>query len=395
LTNHLLIGVGPGEWRAAWLEDGVAAELHIERGDTRQAGTIHLGRVVRLAPGLDAALVDIGDERPGFLPVRPKERSSAATDLNEGARVVVQIRREAQRGKGALLSVRIVPRAGEADLPRIAELAAPLDPPVQLDPAPGFAAALALRLPGEPEHILADDPAVLRDLRGAFPAADIAHRAIEEYPVGLDALFDAALAPTLALAGGGSLHIEETRAAVLIDVDSGTPEAGSAARAALAVNLAAAAAIARQLRLRQLGGGIVVDFVGLDGSRPQERVRQAMAAALKSDPAQPQVLGWTRLGHLELVRPRRGRSLSEAMLEPHGIGKNVVTLAFEALRALHREARARPAANWRLAASPAVAAALHGPAAQGLRALEIRLGRRVAVAVEPRSDAHPFDIAPI
>ena len=395
MRRNLLIGVGPGEWRAAWLEDGVAAELHVERGDTRQAGTIHLGRVVRLAPGLDAALVDIGDERPGFLPVRPGERSAAATDLNEGARVVVQIRREAQRGKGALLSVRLVPHAGEAYLPRIAELAAPLDPPAQLDPAPGFAAALALRLPGEPEHILADDPAVLRDLRDAFPAADIAHRAIEEFPVDLDAVFDTALAPTLALAGGGSLHIEETRAAVLIDVDTGTPEAGSAARTALAVNLAAAAAIARQLRLRQLGGGIVVDFVGLDGSRPRERVRRTMAAALKGDPAQPQVLGWTRLGHLELVRPRRFRSLGEAMLDPQGIGKNAVALAFEALRALHREARAHPAANWRLAVSPAVAAALRGPGATALHSLETRLGRRVALAVEPRSDAHPFDIAPI
>jgi Ribonuclease G/E len=293
------------------------------------------------------------------------------------------------------LSARLVPRGGAGDLPRLARLADPLDPPAQLDPAPGFAAALALRLPGEPQQILADDPAVLRELRDVFPSADIAHRISEEWPVDLDALFDAALAPSLALPGGGSLHIEETRAAVLIDVDSGTPEGGSAARTALRVNLAAAAAIARQLRLRGLGGGIVVDFVGLEGSRPRERVRQAMAGALNGDPAQPQVLGWTRLGHLELVRPRRFRPLSEAMLDPQGIGKNAVALAFEALRALHREARADPAANWRLAVSPAVAAAMHGPAAAALRALETRLGRRVAIAVEGPRDAHPFDIAPV
>ncbi len=386
-----MISAGPGEWRAAWLEDGVAAELYVERGDARPAGSIHLGRVVRLVAGLDAALVDIGDERPGFLPVRAKGRT-AATDLNEGARVVVQIHREAQRGKGALLSARIVPRDGAGDLVRLADRAAPLDPPAQLDPMPGFAAALALRLPGEPEHILADDPAVLRDLRDAFPAAEIAHRALEEFPVDVDALFDAALAPTLALAGGGALHIEESRAAVLIDVDSGTPEAGSAERTALAVNLAAAAAIARQLRLRQLGGGIIIDFVGLDGRPARDRVRQAMEAALTGDPAQPQVLGWTRLGHLELVRPRRGRPLSEAMLEPQGVGKSAAALAFEALRALYREARARPAANWRLAVTPAVAAALRGPAAAALHALETRLGRRVAVAVEPGSDISPFDI---
>jgi Ribonuclease G/E len=389
VRRELLIGAGPGEWRAVWLEDGAPVELHVERGDTRPAGGIHLGRVVRLVAGLEAALVDIGAERPGFLPVR----AGAAADLTEGARVVVQIRREAQRGKGALLSARIVPRGGQGDPARLAALAAGRDPPAQLDPAPGFAAALALRLPGEPEYILADDPAVLRELRGAFPAAEIAHRIAEEWPIDLDALFDAALAPTLALAGGASLHIEESRAAVLIDVDTGTPEGGSAARAALAVNRAAAQAIARQLRLRQLGGGIIIDFVGLDGSRPRERVRQAMAAALVGDPAQPQVLGWTRLGHLEIVRPRRARPLSEAMLEPQSTRKSAAALGFAALRALYREARADPAANWRLVVAPAVAAALSGPAAAALRALETRLGRRVAVVVGAGGDISPFDIA--
>src|SRR5207253_7445497 len=112
----------------------------------------------------------------------------------------------------------------------------------------------------------------------------------------------------------------------------------------LAANLEATRAIARQLRLRQLGGGIIVDFVGLEGRGARDKLRQAMAAALAGDPAEPQVLGWTRLGHLEIVRPRRGRPLSEAMLEPGGIGKSSAALALEALRLLQREARARPAA---------------------------------------------------
>lgn len=397
-----MIAAGPGEWRAAWREDGVAVELHVERGDIRPAGSIHLGRVVRRVAGLAAALVDIGDERPGFLPVRAGARAELhppvelpadlPAELNEGARILVQLRREAQRGKGALLSARIIPRGGQDDLARLAERAARLDPPAQLDPVPGFASALALRLPGEPEHILADDPAVLRELHDTFAAAEIAYSIVEDWPIDLDAVFEAALSPTLALPGGGSLHIEESRAAVLIDVDTGTPESGSAERAALAVNLSAAAAIARQLRLRQLGGGIVIDFAALDGRRARERVRQAMAAALAGDPATPQILGWSRLGHLEVVRPRRGRPLSLAMLEPQGVGKSAAALAFEALRGLYREARARPAANWRLVVAPPVAAALSGPAAAALRALETRLGRRVAIAVAPGRDADPFDI---
>src|SRR5207248_10237316 len=105
-------------------------------------------------------------------------------------------------------------------------------------------------------------------------------------------------------------------------------------------------AIARQLRLRQLGGGIIVDFVGLEGRGAREKVRQALAAALAGDPAAPQVLGWTRLGHLEIVRPRHGGPLSEAMLEPQSFGKSSLALACEALRADQREARSRSVAAW-------------------------------------------------
>ena len=69
-----------------------------------------------------------------------------------------------------------------------------------------------------------------------------------------------------------------------------------------------------------------------------------------------------------------------------------MALAFEALRALYREARARPAANWRLVVAPSVCVALRGPAAGALRALELRLGRSIALAIAPDRDAEPFDI---
>jgi ribonuclease G len=383
LRRELLIAAGPGEWRAAWLEDGIAVELFVERGDIAPWGSIHLGRVVRLVGALDAALVDIGEARPGFLPLRQP--------LDEGARVLVEVRREAQRGKGARLTTRIA----EDRLAALAARVAGLEPPEQLDPPPEFAAALAARLPGEANAVVTDDTALLRELRGAFPDAEVAQRPLAGWPLDIDALFETALSPSLALPGGGSLRIAESDAAVLIDVDTGSPEVGSAEQGAMAANLAAAAAIGRQIRQRQLVGGIVVDFAALEGSRPRERVRQAVVAALAGDPAQPQVLGWTRLGHLEIVRPRRLRSLSDAMLEPQSVRKNAVTLAFEALHLVTREARAWPAANWRVVVAPAVAAALHGPAAAGLRALEDRLGRTVAIAVEPDREARAFDIVPL
>jgi Ribonuclease G/E len=382
---ELFISAGPGEWRAAWVEDGDAVELYIERGDTRPPGSVHLGRVVRMAPGLDAALVDIGDERPALL----RRRDAADADLTEGARVLVQVRREARADKAPLLTGKI---AGP-DLPALAERAARLDPPAQLWPTPGLAAALGLRLPAAPARIVADDAAVLAELRGAFSGAEIAQQPTAEWPLDLDAAFAAALTPSVALRGGGSVHIEETRTATFIDVDTGTPEAGSAERAALTVNRAAAALIARHIRLRNLSGPIVVDFVGLDRRDQREQVRQSLAASVARDPATPEVLGWTRLGHLELVRPRRGRSLADAMLAPGSPAKRPLTLAYEALRQLQREARAHPAAKWRLAVAPGIEAALRGPAAPALKALETRLGRQIAIVAEPESAG--FDIAAV
>jgi ribonuclease G len=387
--SELLIAAGPGEWRAAWVENGEAVELYVERGDTKPPGSVHLGRVARLVPGLDAALIDIGDDRPALL----RRRDAADADLSEGARALVQVRREAWADKAPLLTGKIA----APDLPALAASAAGLDPPAQLFPGPGFAAALALRLPGVAARIAADDAAILAELRGAFPGSEIARHPAADWPLDLDAAFEAALTPSTALRGGGSVHIDETRTAICIDVDTGTPETGTAERAALAANRAAATLIARHIRLRNLSGPIVIDFVGLAGGTGRrdhrDRVRQALAAALAGDPAKPEVLGWTRLGHLELVRTRRGRSLADAMLVPGGPAKQPLTLAYEALRRLQREARANPAAKWLLAAAPGIEAALRGPAGPALKALETRLGRHIAIAGEPGREG--FDIAAV
>lgn len=390
MRRELLIAAGPGEWRAALLEDGAPVELYVERGETRPPGSVHLGRVVRRVPGLDSAFVEIGDPRPALLPAR--EAAADGIRLDEGARVLVEVRREAQQDKGARLSTRLRP-AGRFEVKELRRQAAETEPPAQLYPAAGLAHALALRLPGAPDRVTADEPAIIPECRKAFPGSDVT--AGNDWPIDLDAVFDAALAPSLALSGGGTVHIEQPRGATVIDVDTGSPSEREAEAAALAANLAAAELIARQIRLRNLGGGIIVDFVGLEGQKPRERVKAALASACRADPLEPRVLGWTRLGHLELVRPRRGRALAEALLEP-GDGttprKQPLALAHEGLRALQREARARPAANWTLRVSPAIGAALRGPASAALRHLETRLGRPIEIV--EIAGARDFDIAP-
>lgn len=391
MRRELLIAAGPGEWRAALLEGGTLAELYVERGDTRPPGSIQLGRVLRRAPGLDSAFVEVGDPRPGILPVR--EAAADGIRLDEGARVVVGVRREAQQGKGARLSTRIGSAAGD-DIDRVYAAAAATEPPAQLYPTPGLAAALSLRLPGAPDRVLANEPAIVPELRKSWAEAEIT--VATEWPMDLDAAIDEALLSSLPLPGDGAIHIRESRAATLVDVDTGNPGESSAARGAIAANLEAAARIAEEIRRRNIGGGIVIDFVGLPSRAARERVRLTLAGAFQTDPAEPQVLGWTRLGHLEAVRPRRGRSLADILLEPEDaapVRKRPLSLAYEALRAVQREARARPEASLRLIAAPAVVTALAGPAGEALSALETRLGRRIAIVES--ADIRDFDIAAV
>jgi Rne/Rng family ribonuclease len=467
LRRELLIAAGAGEWRAALLEDGVPADLFVERGDRSEAGSIHLGRVRRLLPALHALLVDTGGERPAFLPqseVVPRGRR-----LNEGERVLLQIRREAQGGKAARATMAIALRGrvveltvgrpglkgGEELTPdkrcqliaaldtlthsaragsplsrtavggavglkllrlepfdtltvemrslalrwhNILGRAAALDPPARLEPVASLAAALASALPVLPDEVLVDDAAPVRDIRAAFPDIPVEHLPETEWSVDLEAVFDHALSETIALPAGGSVHFETTRAGVLIDVDTGTSETGSPERVALATNLTAASSIARQLRLRNLGGGIVIDFVGLDSRTLREKVRAALGEALAPDPAQPRILGWTHLGHLELVRPRRGRALSEALLDPHLSGalvKTAVTIAHEALRALRREARAQPGRRWRLIVTGDVAAALADDAANAVRDAEQRFARGIAIETDSSYERERFQISPL
>jgi ribonuclease G len=273
--------------------------------------------------------------------------------------------------------------------------AAQLEPPARLDPVASFAASLARSLPGASDEIFVDEPAAVPVLRAAFPDAAVTSQAEAEWPIDLDAVFEEALSATLALSGGGSVHFEATRAGMLIDVDTGTPETGSPERTGLMANLAAAGTIARQFRLRNLGGGIIVDFVGLDSRSARDKVRAALAEALAPDPAVPQLLGWTRLGHFELVRPRRGRPLGEALLEPRSGGalvKTAITVSHEALRALRRAARAQPGRRWRVIVAPEVAAALAGAAADAVRQAEQRFARSIAIEADSGYQRERFQI---
>jgi ribonuclease E/ribonuclease G len=132
---------------------------------------------------------------------------------------------------------------------------------------------------------------------------------IEPVPAGLFDLHDlddaiAALAePRVAISGGGSLVVEATEALTAIDVNAG-PQADI-----LSVNLAAAAEIARQLRLRHIGGIVVIDFISMGRDRDRDHVVAALKAAVADDPSQTYIVPMSPLGLVEMTRERRGPGL--------------------------------------------------------------------------------------
>jgi Rne/Rng family ribonuclease len=450
VSRDLLIAVSPGELWAALVEEGQLAALRVLRpGAGGQVGEIHLGRVVGVRPELPAALVDIGLERPGFLSAEDALPRGSLAELDKGRAIIVQIAKEARADKATGLSMRprlagrlldLLPhRAGITAAKGVAaaerdRLAAALATSAAADggfvlqaaaagAAPAEVVAEAEALRARWRAIVARSaarraPALLEDAEPAVAMllAELAAAPLDAIVIDDRAAFAEArqwlARDRPALAGQLALHretsplfehygiaealpdgvavtIEHSAAATLIDVDS-----GSTAAAGLAANLRAAREVARQIRLRNLAGPIVVDFIGMRDKGQRERVRVLLAELLALD-GDSDVLGWTRLGHLELVRKRRHAPLAELLFERvpgGGLRKTAATVALEALRAVARDAAASPGRAPALRVAPEVAAALDGAARAGRQALETRLGRPLAVTAEPGRLRDAFDI---
>lgn len=372
MTQRLLVTALPGETRVARLDGDRLVDLAIARGGcAAQAGDLYAGRVAAVDRGLQAAFVELGGPRPGFLPL-----AEAPAGLSEGTRLVVRVTRAGAADKGPRLTAR--PGRLPEDL-----AVAPAGPPGLLRAADDpVSAALALAPP--PEAIVVDDPALFARLSAELAARPALRDALaldsDPRPLferaGVEALIEDLLQPRVALAGGGDLLIEPVRSLTAIDVNGGARDA----RDRLGLGLEAAAEIARQIRLRRLSGLIVVDFVAPREAAARRRIVAALADGLADDPQPHRVSPMRRSGLVEITRRRAGPALHEVLTEPCGLGgggrvKSAATLAFAALRALRREAAANPGRRPALVAPPAVIRALtEGPAAAARAALEARLG---------------------
>ncbi|MEJ0017311.1 MAG: ribonuclease E/G [Acetobacteraceae bacterium] len=289
------------------------------------------------------------DGAEGFLP-----DSEAGVDLHVGDAVAVRVTRAAQGGKGPRLTARLAP--GEV-------------PPAR---GPG---ALIEQARAHPEAaVLVDDNALAACLAPELGErlTVVARSFDEEVEEQVEALSHA----EASLPGGARLHFHPTPALVAIDVDAGGAVAARRGKTETheAANRAALPVLARQIRLRNLSGAILVDFAGLP---PRRRARLAtpLGAALADDPLHPRLLGFTALGLAEIVRPRVHPPLHELLAGPHAAG-------LAALRRIDADVAARPHHMPVLHASPAIVAALQrDPVA--LEDLARRTGRGLTLRSAP------------
>jgi ribonuclease G len=253
-------------------------------------GDMYTARIAARVPAMAGSFLDLGGGATGFLP-----DSAGPKHLSEGAYLSVRITRSAQGGKGV----------------RLAALADP---------------------PGDKAGLMCAGPGALQDLAARFPAAPIigddypliaANRPVLEGRMSYRAdAFDAILedeiaslaAPSAPLGQGATMHIGFTKALTAIDIDAGAATGAAAAKAAsqLALNIALIPELIRQIILRNLSGGILIDFAGMK-SAARARLTEPLTRALQTDPLRAKFLGFSHLGFGELSRPRIRPPLHEIL----------------------------------------------------------------------------------
>jgi Ribonuclease G/E len=340
--RRIYLDRGFGEQRGVVTLDGRPERLIIRRdGDDPRLllGARLTARVASIEPALATAFVDLGGGAEAILPFKPDSRPVRGQSLD------VEIRAEPRRGKLAI--VRAL-GAGEG-APRLTV------------PAPDVASELM--------GLVRD--AKLVEGRAARAVAD------EAEAEALDVLHP--------IPGGGLLAVEPTRALTAIDVDLGERKGADAKRVTRQANLAALGMAARLLRLKGLGGIVVIDLVGRghDGTALMAAARTAFA------PDNPGVaIGPVgRFGTMELSLPRRVRPLAELLCREDGQLSDT-TLAYRLVRRLRAEGEAQPGARLLAVCAPAVAAAANPLVAH----LGEQMGARFAIRSEPGRARDQVDV---
>jgi hypothetical protein len=369
VTVSIRVASSPGEAQIAVVEDNRLVDFALWRpGAPDGVGDVHRGQVIAHVPAMAGAFVALADAE-GFLPDSESTQSGKGSRLTAGTILTVRITRAAQGNKGPRLTARVEEKPGSG-------------PTALLRRGPDPITRLAARYPDAP--ILVDDAGVAASLPDLAGRVLVAKPGVGEsrpiFDEDVAEAIDALSRFVVELPGGARLSICPTPALIAIDVDAGGALAGSAvgfqgARARHeALNRAVVPAIAEQIRLRNLSGGIVVDLAGLS---PRKRASLApdFVNALANDRLHPKFLGFTALGLAEIVRSRVHPPLHELLAGPLAAGLAALRAV---MGAFNRDARGLPEVR----AHPGVVAALQAdPAA--LSDLVRRTGREVKLRSDP------------
>jgi ribonuclease E len=418
------------ELRMAMVDGQRLYDLNIEApASERKKANIYLGKITRIEPSLEAAFVDYGADRHGFLPLKEISSEYFSSNsgggktnikdvLKEGQNIVVQVDKEERGNKGAALTTfvslagrfivlkpnkarsggvsrRITGQDRDAARETLNSIEVPDDMSVILRtagidrsaeelawdlenlltvwtailnvvlerPAPfliyresdSVVRALRDYLTGEIGEILIDDEQTYKDavehVSTTMPN-NLKKLKLYDDPVPLftryqiESQIESAFAHSVTLPSGGSIVIDHTEALVSIDINSARATKGGDIEAtALNTNLEAADEIARQLRIRDLGGLIVIDFIDMGPSKNQRDVENRLREAVRKDRARVQIGKISRFGLLEMSRQRLRPSIGESahMTCPRcsGFGniRSVESLALAILRIVGEEAR--------------------------------------------------------
>ncbi len=447
------------ELRVALVEDGRLAEIYIERPDKKSyLGDIYQGRVESVLGGIDAAFVDFGLEKNGFLyvdevtaPEGEKRARRIGDALKSKQQVLVQVTKDPMGSKGARLSTKIslagrylvyVPggsgagvsrRLGQAERERLRDISRELKPKnaglIVRTIAEGhdledlkrdlrYLSRLWSRLKKKAETVKAPGLVhkevdisleVTRDLFNDTCESLIVddpkrHKAIvafldKEAPellpkvhlhTGDEPLFEAygvedeiakALERRVPLPSGGNLVIDHAEALTVIDVNTGRFTRGKGLEDTITkTNLEAAREVVRQLRLRDIGGIIIIDFIDMAHAKNREMVLATLEAELETDRTKTYVVELSPLGLVEMTRQNTTDGARGILTRtcPACQGKARVmsdeTMALNVERRVRSLARRSQGQAWLIEVSGAVAERLSG---DRLKKLEKQIGRRV------------------
>ena len=233
--------------------------------------------------------------------------------------------------------------------------------------------------------------------------ADIVEHYNGERPLfdlhGVEEDIQRALARIVPLKSGGHLVIDQTEAMTTIDVNTGSfVGKRSQEETQFKTNLEAASALARQLRLRNLGGIIIIDFIDMRDAEHRRQVHRALEKAMARDPARNKITGVSELGLVEMTRKRTRESLEHMLCEAcpscegRGVLKTAETVGYEIFREILREARAWETGELMVIASPTVVERLLDEESANVGELESFIARTISFRAEPDYGQEQFDI---